>query len=303
MGSTFSKQNPIPNKLLSIIFLLAIAKLYLKSKKHNLFGRSEVIHIDDHEIRYTVSGRGKPIILYPSAGRPHSDFNELAKYLNEDGYQTIAISSERTKSLDGSELTLFDFAYDILCVLEAEKVKRQVILLGHASGNMIVRAFASRYQNLVSRVILLAAESGEIPIDEQVDRYFNLCFNSYLPWIIRKTYVQHTFFAENETIPDHWQHNWDATAAKNIDMAKKNTDPMKYTRAGEAPMLVIQGLEDTVAPPKHGRRLITSVPPGRAALVELENAGHALLSSSKQIQIIYEHIHVFLQSPRFQRTW
>ncbi|MGR8921424.1 MAG: alpha/beta fold hydrolase, partial [Gammaproteobacteria bacterium] len=45
---------------------------------------------------------------------------------------------------------------------------------------------------------------------------------------------------------------------------------------GRAPMLVVQGLEDTIAPPQNGRALHLA-DPDRVRLVEVPDAGHGVL--------------------------
>lgn len=46
--------------------------------------------------------------------------------------------------------------------------------------------------------------------------------------------------------------------------------------AGQAPMLVVQGLQDTIALPENGRALKAEFG-ARVTLIEIDGAGHALL--------------------------
>ncbi len=54
------------------------------------------------------------------------------------------------------------------------------------------------------------------------------------------------------------------------------TDPADWWDAGTAPLLVVQGLADRIAPPANGRDLAIAHP-DRVTLIEIERAGHALL--------------------------
>ncbi|MDG2051844.1 MAG: alpha/beta fold hydrolase [Myxococcota bacterium] len=87
----------------------------------------------------------------PSFGRSVSDFNELAIGLSEAGHRTIAW---QPRGIDGStlpsgEIDLLDSAGDVLAVLDAELLERS-ILVGHAYGNRVARAFASVYPDRVA---------------------------------------------------------------------------------------------------------------------------------------------------------
>jgi pimeloyl-ACP methyl ester carboxylesterase len=49
-----------------------------------------------------------------------------------------------------------------------------------------------------------------------------------------------------------------------------------WDAGGNVPILVLQGLQDTIAPPENGR-LMKAESPDRVELVELDGVGHAML--------------------------
>ena len=62
----------------------------------------------------------------------------------------------------------------------------------------------------------------------------------------------------------------------------KSTPNENWWRAGTAPMLIIQGLDDLLAPPANGRILRDKLG-DRVKLVELEDTAHALLPEQPKI--------------------
>jgi pimeloyl-ACP methyl ester carboxylesterase len=74
-----------------------------------------------------------------------------------------------------------------------------------------------------------------------------------------------------------WRDGWDGALAW-VQSEAVHATPVDdwWTAGATAPVLVVQGLDDRVAPPGNGRDLVEQIG-ARARLVELPNAGHALL--------------------------
>ena len=66
-------------------------------------------------------------------------------------------------------------------------------------------------------------------------------------------------------------------AARAWAEAARRTPRDDWWSGGDVPILVIQGLEDRIAPPESGRRLRAEYP-HRVRLVEIDGAAHALLA-------------------------
>ena len=121
---------------------------------------------DGRRLCYYVSGKGPPVILLASAGREVSDFNELVTTLNRAGYRTIAIEAPGIGNtpLPKGEPGLFDLADDVKIIARKELAAgEKAAIIGHAFGNRVARAFASKYDGDVNGVILIAS-GGAKPI-------------------------------------------------------------------------------------------------------------------------------------------
>jgi pimeloyl-ACP methyl ester carboxylesterase len=72
-------------------------------------------------------------------------------------------------------------------------------------------------------------------------------------------------------IEESWPEAQAAQAA-----AGRATRLEEWWAGGSAPMLVVQGLQDKVAPPGNGRDLKSNYA-GRVTLIEVDNAGHGII--------------------------
>jgi len=75
-------------------------------------------------------------------------------------------------------------------------------------------------------------------------------------------------------------------------MAVRATDVDSFYLGGDAPGLIIQGLNDVIAPPQNSINLVSRRP--NSKLVNLENCGHAMLP--EQPQRIGDEVVDFLRS-------
>lgn len=65
-------------------------------------------------------------------------------------------------------------------------------------------------------------------------------------------------------------------------MAATRAEPAEaWLGGGSAPMLVVQGEEDRIAPPENGHRLQARWP-DRVEVVDVPNAGHAILNEQPE---------------------
>lgn len=256
---------------------------------------------DNHGVilRYYVSGpddRGV-VVLLPSYARSGSDFNELVERVNLAGYRTLVLQA---RGIDGTELpgynlTLFDYADDLAAVLDHEALLAPVVLIGHAFGNRIARSFASRYPARVRSLVLLAAGDGGPPADVRNDIFKILL--SFLPDSTRSGALHRAFFAPDNRAPDYWMTGWYPRAGLAQGRATASTPLAQWSSGGTAPMLVVQPAQDAAAP--RGAEKLKQLYPDRVKIVNLENAGHAILPEQpKEIaRIVLGH----LESQRSER--
>jgi pimeloyl-ACP methyl ester carboxylesterase len=208
-----------------------------------------------------------PVVLAPSLGRPPTDFDALAAALRADGRDVIGVDLCAVTAAHD----LHGYAAQVASSIEG--VDGPVHLVGHAFGNRVVRCLAADRPDLVATVTLLAA-GGRHPADDEAHHALLACFAS-LPSDEHRAAVATAFFAPGND-PGPFLDGWDAAAAGRQGAAVQATDPDDWWDAGSAPLLVIQGLDDRIAPPANGRDLMAAHPE-RVTLVEVPNAGHALL--------------------------
>ncbi len=248
----------------------------------------------ERALAYYVAGAGKPVILHASAGREASDFNELASALHEAGYRTIAIEAHGIKRSDLPEgdFSLMDIADDIAAVAEEElKPQEQAAVIGHAFGNRAVRAFASRHDDRVSSVVLIAS-GGAKPIPARARRALFAIFDPRRTVSQRTADIDYGFFAEGNEIPDYWIVGWHTDTAMMQARATGADNYEDWGDGGNNPMLVLQAAEDTIAPPQDAGIPLAKAYPDRVKLVMIARAGHALLP--EQPGVIAEEIIAFL---------
>jgi len=230
--------------------------------------------------RSTGPAGGKPVVMLASLGRPGGDFDEVARALAKAGYR---VTLPEPRGIGGSEgpmegLTLHDLAEDVAAVIESE-TKAPVTLLGHAFGNRLARTAAADRPELVSRVILLAC-GGLIEIPEKARKALIACFDENLSPDEHIECVRYGFFAKGND-PEVWRGGWDRQVMLMQSSAVRATPVEDWWEAGGQPILVVQALEDAIALPANAHDLKKRLGE-RATLVELPNAGHAMLPEQPQ---------------------
>jgi len=227
------------------------------------------------------------VAFLPSLGRYPDDFAALMTAVVEAGFEAVPV----TFTTDGVA-TLHDLATQAARALDDGGSPAH--LVGHALGNRIARCLAADRPELVRSVTLLAA-GGLVPPDDEAAAALRNCFNVELTPADHLAAVATAFFAPGND-PSVWRGGWDGTLAAGQSSAVRATDVEDWwTAGGTVPVLVIQGLDDRVAPPANGRDLVERIGE-RARLVELANAGHALLP--EQPDAIAEALLEFLLSLR-----
>ena len=224
----------------------------------------------------TAPASGRPlIVMFASAGREASDFNELATALNAAGYPVIMIEALGIGGSVGSAETptLFDLAGDAHGVYAA---RGPVVFLGHAFGNRVARTSATLYNDQTVGTILIAS-GGQKPIADKAQEALTQSFDPRLIIGKRTAAVRYAFFAGGNEIPDYWLRGWHAKTGRLQGEATRATPADDWTAGGEAPMLVIAGLQDTIAPPEDTIDILEQLYPDRVTGIRINDAGHALL--------------------------
>ena len=270
-------------------------------------GELKTIDTSEGLLTYRKSGNGPCIILFPNAGREASDFNELNKVLNTKGYQTLSIQPGGiNKSGNGLSATFYSAAFTIHAAGARDCERDQPrVLIGHAYGNRIARYNAMESSQLdgfdvsfldrptenanINAIILLAA-GDQVPPESEANAALKRVFNSLKSHNSRMADVRTAFFADGNEIPDHWTRGWHRKTA----IAQGKANGVRYENwhcAGGVPMLIIQPMQDKIAPPENAYALRDKCPQ-EVEIVEVQNAGHALLP--EQPEAVAEAVLAFL---------
>lgn len=194
-----------------------------------------------------AQGQGPTMVLLPSLGRGAEDFDPMADVLAGEGYRVLR---PQPRGIGASSATpaysdLHDCSNDIAAVIEAER-NGPAIMVGHAFGNRVSRLLATIRPDLVSGVVLVAANVGHAPSPPKVREAIRNSANPSLPDEIRLEALRFAFFAPgNDAVP--WLKNWypDVLAAQRI--AGDQTPRTEDYASGTAPVLYMQPSHDPLA--------------------------------------------------------
>lgn len=206
------------------------------------------------EIEGRCWGSGDVVLMLPGLGGDASQFSLLAGSLAGAGYRAVAVNPRGVGASRGplEGLTLHDFAADGACVIETVG-GAPAHVIGRAFGNRVARCLAMDRPELVRSLVLISAGG----------------YATAVPGIHAAAGVPAGA-------------GRDATAglspaAAAQRAATRATPVSEWWTAGRAPILVIKGLEDRIAPPENGRRLREELGE-RVRLVELAGVGHSPLT-------------------------
>jgi pimeloyl-ACP methyl ester carboxylesterase len=115
------------------------------------------VNIGPHRISVSVAGSGGPaVIIEPAFGGSAQSWQSLAGALGE---HTTVVTYDRaaygTSSRAMDRRTPRDIARDLHGVLNATGMENPVVLVGHSTGGVCVRAFAALYREQVAGMVLI----------------------------------------------------------------------------------------------------------------------------------------------------
>ncbi len=285
--------------LLGLAVVVAVCGLYVwlsNVPPRPSVGEATTLVSGDETRGYYISGTGPSVVLLASLGRAASDFNELVASLNQAGYRTIAIDPPGigdSTLMDAEGMTGHDLADGVHEIVEKEVTAgEQIVVLGHAFGNRIARTYAADYPERVAATVLVAA-GGKVAIDPKAAEALRSTFLTFMPDWWRRPKVRYAFFSGDNEIPDYWMGGWSTGTAQLQGHTTRTTPSSDFWGGGMAPMLVVQAMDDTIAPPEHTAVLLKEEFGDRVTVAEIENAGHALLP--EQPEQVAEAILEFLK--------
>ncbi|MBS0332587.1 MAG: alpha/beta hydrolase [Proteobacteria bacterium] len=227
------------------------------------------------KIAVRTVGHGRPILLIPSMGRGRADFDDLAERLARRGFMSLLPEPRGVNGSTGpAPATLFDLADDAASVT-GTLCSGPVGVVGHAFGNRVARAFATRHPEMVSKVALLAG-GGEVPIPPDIQEALDgSTAQGRKPDAERLKDLQVAFFAKGHD-PAVWLKGWYPGVAAAQMVTVRATPAKTWWTAGGAPILLIQAAEDPIAPAGNADALRRDVG-SKLTLITLRHASHAML--------------------------
>jgi pimeloyl-ACP methyl ester carboxylesterase len=211
------------------------------------------------------------VALHPSLGRPARDFEPVLGALSGAGHLVVPV-----EPVHGA--TMSELAHGVAAALDAHGVDpaERVHLVGHAFGNRVMRCFAADHPDRV-RSVTLFGSGGRVPGDAEATAALGrVLWNRGTDDDVRAA-LRICMFAPGNEPPDDWVDGWLPSIA-HAQHAASGATPVEHwwTAGSSVPVLVVQGLQDRLAPPANGRALVAELG-GRARLVELDAMGHAML--------------------------
>jgi pimeloyl-ACP methyl ester carboxylesterase len=264
-------------------------------------GETVTLDVGPAKLTAVSWGGGEVVLLLPGLGRSSESFEQFGPRLAESGYRAVALNPRGIRGSTGSleRLSLHDYAADVAGAIRALGVTR-AHLVGWAFGNRVARAAAADFGTVVQSVTLIAA-GGSVPGDSEASVALERLQSPTVSEADRVAAARVALFSPSSD-PTPFLHLWtalwpEARAAQST--ASRATPLNDWWSGGLVPMLVIQGLQDRTAPPANGRALKSQFPE-RVQLIELENAGHAVLL--EQPTTVLKHVLTFLKAHRVQRN-
>jgi pimeloyl-ACP methyl ester carboxylesterase len=263
--------NPRNNFVLTGMMLLGLAVF-----SNPVAAESRLAKRPNANIEVLVDGTGPLVLMIPSLGRGAEDFEELSRALVASGYRVARVQPRGVGRSAGAMegVSMRDFADDAAAGIEAAGGGPAVVL-GHAGGQRVARMVAAAHPDLVRALVMLAA-GGKAPAVPAAALALSAVFNEALADAEHLQAVRVAFFAPGND-PAVWRGGWYPATMKMQRAADSSASVDDWWSGGRTvPILVIQGLQDQIAPPENGR-ILKAEAPDRVELVELDGAGHALL--------------------------
>lgn len=226
-------------------------------------------------IEVLVDGAGPDVVMVASLGRGAEDFDDLAARVAAAGYRVLRPQPRGVGASCGpmAGVTLDELAADVAAVIDA-LARPPVTLIGHAFGNRLSRNTARLYPEKVKRLVLLAC-GGQVPIAPDIYADLLACFDDGASPEAHIGHVGRGFFAPGND-PEIWRGGWFAATATMQSAAVRGSDHAAWKLGGGQPMLVVQALQDAIAPPANAAALAAAAP-RQVRVVEIDGAGHAML--------------------------
>ncbi len=231
-------------------------------------------------LRRYVDGHGPLIVLLPPHGRGPDDLCGLVIPLLAAGYRAVRPEPRGFGQSRGPlDCTLADLSDDVAAAIEAEGGAPAVVA-GAAYGNRVARMLAVRRPELVRGLVLMAA-GGHVPPAPEALTALRLTQDKAAPSAERVAAARAVLFSPGSAITPE-EMRLDAISSDTLRAQRQDGPLDLWWPGGSAPMLVIQGDADVLAPPENGRSLLRDYP-ARVTLHEIAGAGHRIAEERPEL--------------------
>jgi pimeloyl-ACP methyl ester carboxylesterase len=233
----------------------------------------EKITVGPAVLEVATDGSGDTILLLPFAGGDITHFDRFTPMIAEAGFRTVAVNprgvSESTGPLE--DLTLHDLAADVGGLIEVLG-NGPAHVLGTSFGTRVARCLAADRPDLVRSLVLVSPVGLEGVSDPESAAAARTVFRTDISDIERQDAAAVAFLSP-ESDTDLVQHLRIWHTAHDAHIAgSRATPPEEWWTAGQAQILVVQGLDDR-AGIANGHELQDRLGE-RVRLVEVASAGH-----------------------------
>jgi pimeloyl-ACP methyl ester carboxylesterase len=237
----------------------------------------KIVSRGDVRIEVLAQGKGRTMVLLPSLGRGAEDFEPMAAVLEEAGFRVLR---PQPRGIGASTATpvyadLHDCSNDVAAVIEADG-SGPAIMVGHAFGNRVSRLLATIRPDLVTGVVLVAANVGHAPSPPKVREAIRNSANPALPPDVRLEALRFAFFAPgNDAAP--WLENWHPDVLAAQRHAGDQTPRSEDYASGRAPVLYMQPSHDPLAHADDAVEYKAALG-DRLTVVKIPNSSHAAVA-------------------------
>ena len=240
-----------------------------------------IITRDDVRLEVFDRGQGPLMVLLPSLGRGAEDFDPMAVVLEAEGFRVVR---PQPRGIGGSTsphpyADLHDCSNDIVAVIEALDAG-PAVLVGHAFGNRVSRLLATIRPDLVTGVVLVAANVGHAPSPPKVREAIRNSANTSLPDTVRLDALSFAFFAQGND-PRPWLQGWSPEVLAAQRIAGDRTPRTEDYASGRAPVLYMQPSHDPLAHAEDAVEYKAALG-DRLTVVKIPQSSHAAIAEQPE---------------------
>ena len=215
---------------------------------------SKLIQYKNKNIFYSITGKGRPVVLLHGFGEDGNIWNTLAENLHQEFKCVIPDLPGSGKSdwLTGDNISLEDYADGIKCILDREDIA-ETTMIGHSMGGYITLAFAEKYPQLLKGFGLFHSSAFADDDDKKETRVKTITFikEKGVPQYLKTSFPN--LFADKghpaiEKLIEAGKTISSETLIQYLQAMIKRPDRTNFLQSYKKPVLFIIGEKDAAVP-------------------------------------------------------